>query len=199
MNLTGRQLVDQGIITGATIKEENIQPNSVDLNVIKIEQICGETGAVGFIPTVGKTVLSSRTILLPVQCYDYKGNIVLAWKLKPGAYDITFEQGCEIPSNQRIYIRPRSSVTRNGGTIVSGIFDSGYKTERIGSTLLLLELLDIQVGARIATAEAISSNVPESLYQGQWQMPGNSTGSPLPILPTTTCEDNTGLKKTAKI
>lgn len=163
MNLTGKQLVEQGIITG-DIREENIAQHGVDLNLIEVRRISGP----GFIPLEGKTKLAFRSFVEKEEI-NVDGQTVIGWKLTPGAYDITFEQGCDIPNNQRLQIVQRSSLLRNGAILRSSMFDSGFKTNSIGTVIYLSEELWIQEGARVAQIYATSSNTVENLYNGQFQ------------------------------
>lgn len=163
MNLTGKQLVSQGIITG-DIGEDNIAQHGVDLNLIEVRRISGP----GFIPLEGKTKLANRS-LVEKQCLDVDGLSVVGWRLDPGSYDITFAQGCNIPDNQRLQIVQRSSLLRNGAMLRSSMFDAGFNTEHIGTVIHLSEELWIEEGARVAQIYATTSNTVENLYDGQYQ------------------------------
>lgn len=158
-NLTGKELVEKGIITGP-ITEENIQQHGVDLNLIKVEKIKGH----GYIPTKGKTVVCERVKMEPI---IYNGEPV--WKLGKGTYDITMAQGCNVPANQKLEIVQRSSASRNGVIIRSSLFDAGFYTSNIGTMMTVTAPIMIGVNARIAQIYATESNVVENLYDGQFQ------------------------------
>ena len=158
-NLTGKELVDKGIINGF-ITEENIQQHGVDLNVIKIEKILGG----GYIPTEGKTIVCERREV-PKTYLDGKE----VWELGRGTYDITFAQGCKVPSNQKLEIVQRSSASRNGIIIRSSLFDAGFYTNNIGTMMTVTEPVTVGVYARLAQIYATESNVVENLYNGQFQ------------------------------
>jgi len=163
-NLTGKQLVEKGIITGP-IAAENVAQHGVDLNLIKVEKIVGK----GFVPKVGKTKLATRLIILSGQVQVDGDVIEDAWYLEPGSYDITFAQGCEIPSDQMLLIRQRSSLLRNGAILHSSCFDAGFRSSNIGTVLHVRIPIIIEVGARVAQIYAHESNVVENLYNGQFQ------------------------------
>lgn len=163
-NLTGKQLVEKGIVTGP-ITEENIAQHGVDLNLIKVEKIVGK----GFVPRVGKTRLATRLAVYPGQVQVNDEVIENAWYLEPGSYDITFEQGCEIPSDQMLLIRQRSSLLRNGAILHSSCFDAGFRSSNVGTVLHVRIPIVIEVGARVAQIYAHESNVVENLYSGQFQ------------------------------
>lgn len=163
MNLTGKQLVEQGIITGP-ISEENIAQHGVDLNLVEVLRILGS----GFIPKEGKTQLAPRERVEPF-LQRINGKVVNTWNLEPGAYDITFAQGCKVPSNQKLQIVQRSSALRNGTILVSSLFDAGFYTDKIGTVMLVSEKIYIEEGARVAQVYATVSNEVENLYNGQFQ------------------------------
>lgn len=160
--LTGKQLVEQGIITGE-ISEENVAQHGVDLNLIKVESMKG----IGFIPKVGKTKLVKYEEVIPEVSPQSEGK--LCWTLETGTYNITFAQGCNIPADKMLLIRQRSSLLRNGTILHSSVFDAGFETQNIGTVLVVLHPIEIEVGARIAQIYAHDSNVVENLYSGQFQ------------------------------
>jgi deoxycytidine triphosphate deaminase len=53
--------------------------------------------------------------------------------------------------------------------IRSAIFDAGFQTEQIGTMVIVLVPIDIEVGARVAQIVAHNSNEVENQYNGQWQ------------------------------
>jgi dUTP pyrophosphatase len=135
--LNGRKLVRDNIIT--KVKEENIAQHGVDLNLIQVQRIVN--GRVGRIPVNGKTIL-----------VDYEDVPVIdgIWALKTGMYNIVFEQGCNIPPMAMLLIRQRSSLLRNGIIIHSSVFDAGFKTENIGTMMVVNHPIVIEEGARVA-------------------------------------------------
>lgn len=173
-NLTGRQLVEQGIITqcwtiGDRVPEENIQQHGVDLCVIRIEQVDGTTTN-GLVSIEGKTKLAQRIFVEPRE-EGPQGKRKPYWYLMPGAYDITCAQGCKVPADKMLLIRQRSSLLRNGTVLHSSVFDAGFETDKIGTVMIVLTPIEIEVGARVAQIYAHNSNVIEDgdLYAGQWQ------------------------------
>lgn len=168
MNLTGKQLYELGVITNV-IDQENVQQHGIDLNVIDIQAMDGE----GFIPLMGKTQLVNyRPVVLDAMSVtDQNGDTTdtKVWRLIPGAYSVTFAQGCTIPPNQMLLIRQRSSLLRNGTILHSSVFDAGFKTERMGTVIIVMHPITIEFGARIAQIYAHLSNQVENLYNGQWQ------------------------------
>lgn len=172
MNLTGKQLVEQGIVNGP-INDENIQQHGVDLNLVHIQRMVG----IGVIPKEGKTHLTKYEDVAPIQMEieDLETRTmrpdVSVWHLPPGAYNIAFQQGCQIPADQRLEIVQRSSMLRNGVILKSSMFDAGFQTSNIGTVMFVHNPIIIEVGARIAQAYTTVSNKVEDdkLYAGQFQ------------------------------
>ena len=165
-NITGKQLVEQGIITGL-IGAENIQQHGIDLNLIQVSKIIASFNS-GFIPKTGKTILAYRQVIDLVKDFT-DGEWKYVWKLDPGTYDITFAQGCKIPADKMLLIRQRSSLLRNGTILHSSVFDAGFATDRIGTVMVVNETIMIEAEARVAQIYAHNSEPVENLYNGQWQ------------------------------
>lgn len=163
--LNSRQIIDQGIITGP-IDDDMIAQVGVDLRVVEIKQIFGG----GVIPQQGKTKLADKESVkrqngLPI------GLSNAVWMLQPGAYDVTFEQGCNIPKDKVLLIRQRSSLLRNGTILHSSVFDPGFSTKQMGTVIIVLSPIVIEYKARIAQGYVHECNEvsQEDLYDGQFQ------------------------------
>lgn len=152
--LNGKEIVTRGIVTN--VPEENVAQHGVDLNLIKVERVIG----IGLIPEKGKTVLPEYQEVLPIN------NV---WRLNPGTYNITFDQGCNIPNDVMLLIRQRSSLLRCGGQLHSSVFDAGYYCSTIGTFMTLNHPVDIEVGARVAQIYNHVTDPVENLYDGQYQ------------------------------
>lgn len=164
MNLTGKQLVEEGIITGP-IEECNIQQHGVDLNLVSVALIDGKYDESGIVRAgKGKTELAKRYIVPLNQ--DHDGHY---WYLKPGAYEILLAQGCVVPNDKKLLIRQRSSLLRNGTILHSSVFDAGFHTDKIGTVMIVMVPIRIYHNARVAQIYSSNSNVVENLYDGQWQ------------------------------
>lgn len=152
-----KELVDKGIVTGP-ILDKNVQMHGVDLNLIAIKRILGG----GHIPLLGKTVLGK---------YQEVALENGVWNLKPGVYDITFAQGCNIPNDTMMLIRQRSSLLRNGTMLHSSVFDAGFVTEQMGTVMTVQCPISIEEGARVAQIYSHQGTPvgEDRLYTGQWQ------------------------------
>lgn len=113
-----------------------------------------------------KTILTTYSPIELIRLDDVEG-----WLLYAGVYDITFWEGCKIPSNYVGLIRQRSSMLRNGTVLHSSVFDPGFETEFMGTVMVVNETIFIEKDARVAQIyfHECSSVADENLYSGQWQ------------------------------
>lgn len=157
MQLTGKQIVEKGIVIGAC--EEGIQQQGVDVRLARVYRV-NEIG--GFVPATGKTQTPyAIEVTCPNGVYD----------LPAGYYEVTFEEGCIIPANCAMYFKTRSSLVRCGAEIRSGQFDGGFETDKMGAFLKVELPIRIEKGARVAQAIINETYTVEKeyLYDGQWQ------------------------------
>lgn len=159
MQLTGSQIIERKIITGACVG--GLQQQGVDLRVKNIRKVNEKSS--GYIPETGKT---QTPITEEVSLYDDK-----TYVLKPGYYEVEFEEGCNIPNNATLRIKTRSSLVRCGAVCHSGQFDGGFHTDNMGCFLHVILPISIDKGARVAQALVFESYpVQENhMYNGQWQ------------------------------
>lgn len=103
------------------VEPTDVQPNAVDLRVIKILNI-GENLSLF---KLGETEKKHResTELICTEYYDFQQ----AWRLHSGkCYEIVFDNIVKIGPNQVGWVVSRSTLVRNGLFLVSGLYDSGY-------------------------------------------------------------------------
>jgi deoxycytidine triphosphate deaminase len=129
-----------------------------DLTVKEIKSINGG------IVLADKTVVDDYTEILPFK----NANNRFVFKLDPGTYSLTFEQGCKLDNKHTAFIRHRSSILRCGGIITSGVYDPGFTTDEMGGVLIATKPIMIEKGARVAQIVMFENNSAE-LYDGQWQ------------------------------
>lgn len=152
----------------------------IDKGLLKLESSKGKAAQIGYdlslkavnkIGNVGK-VLKNKTELAsyePIEKVQLDGHT--GWLLYPGAYDITFWEGCDIPSNYVGLIRQRSSMLRNGTVLHSSVFDPGFSTEFMGTVMVVNETIFVEEDARVAQIyfHECTPVGEENLYNGQWQ------------------------------
>lgn len=96
--------------------ETQLQPNSVEMTVQRIEKIYGP-GAIDFDNSSRKLPDST-----PLE-FDKEGWILL----ESGIYKIIFNEIVNIPKDLAAIARPRSTILRCGVNIGTAVWDSGYK------------------------------------------------------------------------
>jgi deoxycytidine triphosphate deaminase len=158
----------------------------LDEGLLRLEHAQGKPAQVGFDLTlkqvnavghqhqhdtnfkIGK-VLKDKTELTTYRPYGLINlDGVSGWLLYEGVYDITFNEGCKIPSNRVAFIKQRSSLYRNGAIINSPVFDPGFETEFMGTLMYVHTTLFIEENARVAQIYFHECEAAE-LYDGQWQ------------------------------
>ena len=162
--LNVKQILDEGLLK---LEHSKGKPAQVgfDLTLKQVNKI-GNKGV--NIPKIGK-VLKDKTELTnytPHGLMNLDG--VTGWLLYEGVYDITFNEGCKIPSNRVAFIKQRSSLYRNGAIINSPVFDPGFETEFMGTLMFVHETLFIEENVRVAQIYFHECE-PAELYNGQWQ------------------------------
>lgn len=181
--LNAEQILEQGLIKTEFSKGKPAQVG-YDLSAKSINRIGLPSDQEDFIngrlrdlgvqttkPNIGM-VLKDKTILnnyTPVETKMIDG--VEGWLLYPGAYDITFHEGCKIAANKVGMIRQRSSLLRNGAIIASSIFDPGFETDNMGTIMIVAVTIFIEKDARVGQMyfHECDQVAEDKLYNGQWQ------------------------------
>ena len=166
--LNAQQILEQGLIKTENSKGKPAQVG-YDLSVKAINAIGKDE--LSSKPNIGM-VLKDKTILnnySPVETKKIDG--VEGWLLYPGAYDLTFHEGCKIAPYTVGMIRQRSSLLRNGAIIASSIFDPGFETENMGTIMIVTATIFIEKDARVGQMyfHECDEVAEENLYNGQWQ------------------------------
>jgi deoxycytidine triphosphate deaminase len=166
--LNAEQILEQGLIKTELSKGKPAQVgydlSAKSINVIGKDPYSSK-------PNIGM-VLKDKTILnnyTPMETKNVDG--VEGWILHPGAYDITFNEGCKIAANRVGMIRQRSSLLRNGAIIASSIFDPGFETDNMGTIMIVTATIFIEQDARVGQMyfHECDGVAEENLYNGQWQ------------------------------
>jgi deoxycytidine triphosphate deaminase len=167
--LNAEQIIEQGLIKTENSKGKSAQVgydlSAKSINVIGNPNVNKSTPAIGMV-LKDKTILNNYD---PVSLTYIDG--VEGWLLYPGAYDITFHEGCKIASNRVGMIRQRSSLLRNGAIIASSIFDPGFETDNMGTIMIVTAVIFIEKDARVGQmyfheCDEVSA---DKLYNGQFQ------------------------------
>jgi deoxycytidine triphosphate deaminase len=166
--LNAEQILEQGLIKTEFSKGKPAQVG-YDLSAKSINAIGKDE--FNSRPNIGM-VLKDKTILnnyTPVETKTIDG--VEGWLLHPGAYDITFHEGCKIAANRVGMIRQRSSLLRNGAIIASSVFDPGFETENMGTIMIVTATIFIEQDARVGQMyfHKCDGVAEGNIYNGQWQ------------------------------
>jgi len=169
--LNAKQIIDEGLLLLENTKGKPAQVG-FDLSLKVVQRVgtsmantpynISKGGKIGKI-LKDKTELTTYT---PIESINLDGD--KGWLLYEGVYDITFNEGCNIPDNRVAFIKQRSSLYRNGAIINSPVFDPGFKTENIGTLLYVHETIFIEQDARVAQIY-FHECAPADKYDGQWQ------------------------------
>lgn len=157
MQLTGKQIIEKGIITNYC--EEGVQQQGIDVRLKSLRAMLNR----GKVPAQGKTILP--------RYYEAEFGEDNCIELPTGYYEVEFEEACNIPNNMVLNYKTRSSLVRCGAIIHSGQFDAGFNTNNMGAFLHVIRPIILEKGARLAQA-IVTESYPvddENMYNGQWQ------------------------------
>lgn len=120
------------------VKDEDIQPNAVDLRLGKVFKI--------------------RDALFEIDCDNnkvHRGSDKIEpdengfWYLEPGSYEIIMENIITVGEDEAGWVITRSTLNRNGCFITSGLYDSGYNGVMAGVMHVTGGPIKIQKGTRV--------------------------------------------------
>lgn len=140
------------------VSEDAVQPNGVDLSVGRIYEHEGEAvlGDEGYEkPERREVPITER-------------NGVEYFVLDPGVYVVEYGEVVEIPENHAGLVFPRSRLMRSGGTVISAVWDSGYRGRGEGGLWLDCPT-EIESGMCICQMIFISTEELEDMYGGSHQ------------------------------
>jgi dUTP pyrophosphatase len=153
---------DQPLISGYHSIEDQLQPNGFDLSV-------AEVGALANGGAIGRTNASRSLPDIRAMPFDDTGWL----DLRPGSYQIVFNETVDLPNNLMALGRPRSSLCRIGATLGTAVWDAGYRGR---STALLIVAnpagMRLERSARVLqlvffTLEAPTARGYDGAYQGE--------------------------------
>lgn len=156
MILNIKQIKEKNIITPSEYTKYN--QTGVDLSLNEIHLIKG-----------GIKVYQDRTETTDLEYIKISVTSEGLYHLQPGAYALEFNEGCNIPAEVTGKIITRSSLYRGGALITSPLWDPGFKTDIMGTTMIVHAPIFIEPNARVAQMYFWEGEEPDSLYDGQWQ------------------------------
>lgn len=142
MVLTGKEILDRGIITDILDAGLQTQSVGIDLSVAKVETYMSS----GIIDFDNSQRMKPR--MAEVAMIDG------GYDLRPGAYLVTFNETVDVPLDMMGIARPRSTMHRCGATVNTSVWDPGYK----GKSQVMLTVFN-QHGVRICKNARIAQLV----------------------------------------
>lgn len=114
------EMIARGFVINMTNQSKQVQPNAIDFTVDKIQLI-------GAGDTYNRCVIGEDTKVMSTQSPIWSDNDGWFELLPNRAYDISSKMYVEIPEGYAAVLVLRSTFVRNGMTLVSGLYDSGFK------------------------------------------------------------------------
>jgi dUTP pyrophosphatase len=151
---------ERPLISGYHALDEQLQPNGFDLSVAEVGMLTGP--AVIGRANVDRVLPEVRTMAFAAD----------GWlDLPPGSYHVVFHETVDLPNDLMALGRPRSSLCRGGASVVTAVWDAGYRGR---STAMLVVAnpagLRLERGARIMQLVFFTLNAPTARgYDGAYQ------------------------------
>lgn len=154
--LSGKRIIEMGIVEGLRSAEEQVQPAGVDLTLEKVEVLI-EEGEISAEPKISKglNVLPNRGF----------------YELPQGSYRVMYHEIVNIPAGYLGLLLPRSSLLRNGATLYTAVWDPGYKGRGMG-LMVVFNRCGIRIAEEARVAQLILFSVEDSaeLYRGRFML-----------------------------
>lgn len=135
-----------------------------DLTVKSIKQIIGNVGMI----LREETLINEKTYT-PVKLIFTNTFQKQIFKLSPGIYSVTYDQGLSLPMNVNGVIRNRSSLLRIGAEITNGFYEPGFHVDNVGSIMIVHLTIVLEQHARIAQVLMYTNSEVKQGYTGQYQ------------------------------
>jgi deoxycytidine triphosphate deaminase len=161
--------IEKGWIRG-DITDKQVQPNAIDFTLDSLMQLShlepNYLHQKNEFPFVGE----SEKRMTPLQsCLTMnRGDGTKYWTLYKGTvYDGTSNLYVEVPEGVAAIVYSRSTLTRNGLFLMTGLYDSGYKGQ-IGFTLYpQMNSIQLEIGVRVGQIAFVHSE-SHGVYAGGW-------------------------------
>lgn len=128
------------VLNGETVingvGERAVQPNAVDLSVCRVFKMEGDCKLLGDNTKIHRSHV----------CIEPQDGVYV---LEPGVYEVQLNETIEVGENECGYVIVRSTLSRNGITLSSGLYDSGYKGPMSVLMTVTCGKLTIEKGTRI--------------------------------------------------
>ena len=161
MILTGKDIIEKGIVSDLIDAKLQEQSCGVDLTVAKIE-LYMSSGIIDFDNSKREKPRLSEVVMIDD-----------GFDLRPGAYLITFNETISVPKDAMGLARPRSTMLRCGATMETSVWDSGY----VGKSQSMMVVynqngLRICKNARVMQIVFLPLGQEANVYTGIYQREG---------------------------
>jgi deoxycytidine triphosphate deaminase len=163
MIISPKKVYDKRYITNLLDPDKQIGSDGIDLTVKSIDRV----------DLNGECIITEDKKLNKHRNREGVGASLIDGKqmyvLTEGTYDITFNEGCNLPKGVAGLIQLRSSFVRNGCTGTAGFYDAGFVASNAGFFLHVRGggKVKIEPNVRIAQIVLFKSN-SYKLYSGQY-------------------------------
>lgn len=148
MQLTGKEIIDKGIIKGHG--EKSVQQYSIDVCVDEIKMVCNN-GVIHNDENNKEAQFPKYVSLSTTDNY---------YILNPGYYEVILKESCDIPQNCTLQLKTCASLIRCGMVVYSEQFEAGFKTDQMTCFLQIIRPGAIEKNAKIAQA-IVFENIKE--------------------------------------
>lgn len=151
--LSGRKIVELGLVQNMIDEEQQVQPTSVDFTLKRISDLKSK-GIIDFDNT--------RRTLPNYKEISFERDTI---HLSPQAYLVEFNETVTMPPNIIGIMRTRSSVFRSGATLTAGIIDPGY-VGAIGALLQVWNEHGISLARNARLVQWVFAEIGEPSKEG---------------------------------
>lgn len=131
------------IVNRGDLSKDDFQPNGVDIRINKLYELNNRDHAA--LLSMIRSLPSPKPVD-PIQHYIWGSNV---YELTPGVWEFETELEVRVPDNFIGIIHQRSTLSRAGVIVTSGIYDSGYEG-LIAGQIHTPRQLYLEQGVRIA-------------------------------------------------
>jgi dUTP pyrophosphatase len=160
MILSGKQIIQENLVTDLLDLENQIQPCGVDFTLKKLA-IWTSSGSIDF--DNSHRILSNTNVVE----FDHEDRLIL----KQGGYLVEFNEMVSLPKNVMATVQTRSSLFRCGASFVAGVIDPGYKGA-VGGLLQVWNKKGITLYRNAKLVQWVFSRLEkssDSKYSGRYQ------------------------------
>lgn len=166
MFISPKTAIENGWVTGIHDVEKQVQPNALDFTLDKVYAI--RTTNQFVISEYGKQMRGSHE-LEPVLDRGFKhetGEDLYFWHIRDNVVDGMSDVYVDLPEGVAAILLPRSTLSRNGLFLTSGLWDSGYRGH-IGMMLHIRAegMTSIAKGTRVGQVIFVASD-SATMYAG---------------------------------